>query len=173
MRSDQPTRIAPAPTALRDSLWLRLLDSLGPGGVLQKTIEWSLLLNQVPKELGGGAAALENRTVDEFELLRSRIDAGSPCPIGLVISNTDIWYQHQILVHGYEITGPDQATLYVYDSNSPSQFGSTTHGEVTLDFRGQTWWPPRHTAAHHSPGSTAANMRRRPRSEARRRTASS
>src|SRR5512132_1266292 len=60
--SDQPARTAPAPTAIRNLLWQRLLDSLGPGGVLQKTIEWSVLMNQVPKELGGGAEGLRNRT---------------------------------------------------------------------------------------------------------------
>ena len=135
---DQPPRNAPAPTALRDLIWKRLLDSLGPGGVLQRTLEWSLILNQVPKEVGGGATGLKNRTLLEWDRIRGHIDAGRPWPIGLVYANTDVWYQHQILVYGYENTGANQGTLFVYDNNSPSQFGAQGHSEVTLDFRGQT-----------------------------------
>jgi len=135
---DRPARNAPVPTALRDSLWRRLLDSLGPGGVLNRTLEWSLLLNQIPKELGGGAEGLKNRTLQEWDLIRSHIDAGRPWPIGLVYANTDVWNQHQILVYGYENTGANQGKLFVYDSNSPSQFGNEGHSEVTLDFRGPT-----------------------------------
>jgi hypothetical protein len=135
---DQPARTATASAALRNSIWLRLLDSLGPGEVLKRTIEWSLLLNQVPKEFSGGAEGLKNRTLAEWDLLRSRIDAGSPCPIGLIDSNTDIWYQHQILVFGYENTSPGTGVLLVYDNNSPFQFGQTGLERIHLDFRGST-----------------------------------
>jgi hypothetical protein len=136
--ADQPARTAVPPLAIRNSIWQRLLDSLGPGGVLQRTVEWSLLLNQIPKEFSGGAEGLRNRTLAEWDRLRSRIDSGTPWPIGLVMSNTDIWFQHQMLVYGYENTGPGQGTLFVYDNNSPFQFGDTGHGQVTLDFRGST-----------------------------------
>ena len=134
--SDQPARTAVAPTAIRNSIWQRLLDSLGPGGVLQRTLEWSLLLNQVPKEFSGGAEGLRNRTLNEWDVLRSHIDSGTPWPIGLVCSNTDVWYQHQILVYGYEDTGPNQGQLFVYDNNNPFQYGSVGHEVITLDFRG-------------------------------------
>ena len=103
--SDQPARNAPVPTALRNLLWRRLLDSLGPGGVLNRTLEWSLLLNQIPKEIGGGAEGLKNRTLLEWDKIRGHIDAGRPWPIGLVMTNRDVWDQHQILVYGYENTG--------------------------------------------------------------------
>ena len=136
--ADQPARTAPAPSALRNSIWLRLLDSLGLGGVLQRTLEWSLLLNQIPRQFSGGAEGLRDRTLVEWDLLRSRIDAGTPWPVGLVFSNRDVWDQHQILVYGYQITAPGQATMFVYDNNSPFQFGATSHHEVTLDFRGPT-----------------------------------
>jgi len=135
---DWPARTAPAPTAIRDLIWRRLLDSLGPGGVLNRTLEWSLLLNQVPKVLGGGAEGLKNKTLLEWDLIRSHIDAGRPWPIGLVYANTDVWYQHQILVYGYENTGANQGKLFVYDNNSPSQFGEEGHSEVTLNFLGPT-----------------------------------
>lgn len=140
---DQPARIAPVPTAIRDLIWRRLLDSLGPGGVLKRTLEWSILLNQVPKEFGGGAEGLKNRTLLEWHMIRSHIDAGRPWPIGLVITNRDVWDQHQILVYGYENTGLNQGKLFIYENNIPSQFGSEQHRELTLDFRGPTLIAPR------------------------------
>jgi hypothetical protein len=136
--NDQPARTAPAPTAVRNALWQRLLDSLGPGGVLQKTIEWSILLNQVRAWMGGGGAALRNRTRQEWDRVRGHIDAGQAWPIGLVCTGRDVWFQHQVLVYGYENTGPDRGKLFVYENNSPSQFGSTHHHEIALDFSGPT-----------------------------------
>ena len=117
--SDQPARTAVAPTAIRNSIWQRLLDSLGPGGVLQRTLEWSLLLNQVPKEFSGGAEGLRNRTLNEWDLLRSHIDSGTPWPIGLVCSNTDVWYQHQILVYGYEDHRPESGEALCLRQQQP------------------------------------------------------
>src|SRR5205814_2423998 len=61
-RDDQPGRTTPAATAIRNSIWTRLLDSLMPGGVLRKTIEWSIRLNQIPAFAGGGPAAIKNLT---------------------------------------------------------------------------------------------------------------
>jgi hypothetical protein len=137
--TDQPGRIGVAPAAIRNSIWTRLIDSLVPGGVLQKTIEWSIRLNQIPAFLGGGAAGLKNLTLPQWDLLRSHIDAGRPWPIGLVYTNRDIWFQHQILAYGYENTGTNQGKLYVYDPNTPSQIGDNRHAsEVRLDFRGPT-----------------------------------
>jgi hypothetical protein len=136
--NDQPPRTTVAPTAIRDSLWARLLDSLVVGGVLKRTFDWSMLLNQVPTWFGGGAEGLKDRTLPEWNLIRSHIDAGRPWPIGLIYTGRDLWNQHQILAYGYENTGTDQGKLFVYDSNAPSQFGKTDHSEVTLDFRGAT-----------------------------------
>jgi hypothetical protein len=134
--SDHPTRASANTAANRNMIWLRLLDSLQSGGALQKTVEWSLLLNQVPAGLGGGAGKLLSFTKGEWVILRSRIDNGQPCPIGLVYTKRNIWDQHQILVYGYEVTGPDTGLLYVYDSNEPSQYGNIGHSKVTLDFSG-------------------------------------
>jgi hypothetical protein len=139
---DRPARTATASAAIRNVLWQRLLDSLGPGGVLQKTLEWSFLLNQVPVWLGGGAEGLKNRTRLEWDLLRRHIDAGRPWPIGLIISTRDVWDQHQILVYGYENTGPNKGKIFVYDSNKPHQFGSGAHHEVSLNFEGPTLIAP-------------------------------
>ncbi|MBP5987163.1 MAG: hypothetical protein KA538_08245 [Azonexus sp.] len=137
-RNDQPQRTAPAPAAIRASLWERLLDSLTHGDVLRRTIEWSIFLNQVPTWFGGGAEGLKARTIPEWDTVRRHIDAGRPWPIGLIYTNRSVWSQHQVLVYGYENTGVSQGKLYVYDSNAPSQFADESHSEITLDFRGTT-----------------------------------
>jgi len=121
--TDQPARTGVAPAAIRNSIWSRLLDSLGPGGVLWKTIEWSLRLNQLPAFAGGGAAGIKNLTMPEWDLIRRHIDAGRPWPIGLIYNKRDLWDQHQILVYGYENTGTNQGKLFVYDNNAPAQYG--------------------------------------------------
>ena len=68
--------------------------------------------------------------------MKSTIDSGRVCPIGLVYNGRDVWDQHQILVYGYEDTNDGKGTLFVYDSNSPHQYGDTRHDTVTLDFTG-------------------------------------
>ena len=50
--------------------------------------------------------------------------AAGPCPIGLIFTTRDIWFQHQILVYGYDII-PNGARLHVYDSYFPHAFGET------------------------------------------------
>jgi hypothetical protein len=140
--NDHPGRAGPVPAAIRDALWARLLDSLVPGNVLRKTLEWSLILNQIPTELGGGAQELRNRTLLEWNLLKNHIDAGRPWPIGLVITGRDVWSQHQILVYGYRETGVNQGDLFVYENNLPSSFGDPSHRVVPLDFRGPTLVAP-------------------------------
>jgi hypothetical protein len=132
---DQPTRASASGTLLRDYIWSRLLHSLVQGGALQRTLEWSLILNQVPAPIGG-ATVLKNRSATEWNKLKGAIDAGLPCPIGLVYSGRDVWDQHQILAYGYEDPGNGTGTLYVYDCNYPMQFGDTNHSIVSLDFTG-------------------------------------
>lgn len=63
---DQPTRISAASTAVRNMIWARLLDSLNGGGVLEETIEWSLILNVIPAWLGGGAGSILQATKQEW-----------------------------------------------------------------------------------------------------------
>ncbi len=136
--NDQPTRAMPAGVVLRDYIWGRLLNSLVQGGALNRTLEWSLLLNQVPSPIGG-AGALRSRTASEWNKVKGFIDAGVPCPIGLVYSGRNVWDQHQILVYGYEDPGNGTGTMYVYDSNTPMQYGAADDPScytVTLDFTG-------------------------------------
>jgi len=153
--SDQPAR-GTAVSPLRDKIWARLLDSLGTGGVLNRTLEWSLILNQLPAWAGGGVAGLLNRTRAEWDRVRSHIDAGQPWPIGLIYTGRDVWFQHQILVYGYEVTGANTGKLYVYDSNAPSQYRERfTKCEITLDFSGPSLVA---TSPSDGPGSMLAGF---------------
>src|SRR5215831_10989409 len=122
--NDRPMRTNAVQSAVRNTLWRRLIDSLISGGALEKTIEWSLLLNQVPPQLGGGPKALLSLTAKEWPKIKASIDAGQPCPIGLVYNSRQIWEQHQILVYGYDLHS-NGARLYVYDSYFPHEFGET------------------------------------------------
>jgi hypothetical protein len=122
--NDHPMRTAPSSGKVRDMIWKRLLTSLTAGGCLQQTIEWSLVLNQLPPALGGGGGTLLSWTTKEWPIIKATIDSGKPCPIGLLYTTRDIWYQHQILVYGYDII-PNGARLHVYDSYFPHKLGET------------------------------------------------
>ena len=116
--SDQPAPPNAIQSAVRSMIWGRLLDSLSSGGCMKNTILWSLVLNQLPPVMGGGGGTLQSWTVQEWIKIKVSIDAGNPCPIGLIYNKRDIWDQHQILVYGYEDFGTG-GRLYVYDNNSP------------------------------------------------------
>jgi PASTA domain-containing protein len=145
-QGDQPTRTGPASTPVRDMLWERLIHSLTSGDVLMRTLEWSLLLNQIPEPLGGRSVLLR-RTLEEWEILKSHIRAGRPWPLGLVYTDRGVWDQHQVVAYGYEenTDGSGTARIYVYDCNAPHVYGQTDRhttncGEhpsiITLNFRG-------------------------------------
>jgi hypothetical protein len=109
-------------------------DSFGAGCVLRRTLEWSLLLNQVPDVFGGGPFALQEQTITEWNTLRARIQAGQPCPIGLIYTNRPIWDQHQVLVYGYEAAAIPSTggALYIYDPNAPHAYGDTGNDFITF-----------------------------------------
>jgi len=50
-RFGQPQHTPASQAAVRDMIWQRLIDSLTTGGALSKTLEWSLILNQIPEVL--------------------------------------------------------------------------------------------------------------------------
>jgi hypothetical protein len=66
-----------------------------------------------------------------FPAVMARIDAGQPCPLGLVMIKsllpTDLGHNHQVMAYAYQLEG-GRATIWVYDPNS---LGSN---EVTLSF---------------------------------------
>ena len=61
------------------------------------------------------------RTIrQEWPSIKSKLDAGHPCPLGLVrIKSSDIsklGENHQVLAYGYDLVG-DDLTLNIYDPN--------------------------------------------------------
>lgn len=98
-----------------------------------------------------GPHGISWRTIKEsMPEIRSTIDAGHPCPLGLVCSrSTDprmLGENHQVLAWGYEDQGA-VATLYIYDPNEPNR------DDVTLTF--ETTKPQDTTDFHYSlPGRT-------------------
>lgn len=80
----------------------------------------------------GGASALLKRTLDEWPLLKKRLDDEAACPIGLLFDHkTNLWDQHQVLAIGYTDSGLGTATLSIWD-NKDGANGET----LELDFRG-------------------------------------
>jgi len=138
--NDQPMRGTAGQATLRDTIWMRLLASLTGGGALQETLTWSLILNQLPPLFGGGGSTLCQLTATEWTKVKASIDAGNPCPIGLIYTTRDVWDQHQILVYGYDQLPGNSARLYVYDNNNPHDFGETgfdpTKDFLTFDLSG-------------------------------------
>ncbi len=137
--ADQPGRTNATQAVLRNMIWSRLLDSLTGGGAIQNPILWSLIHNQVPSLIGGGAGKLKAMTAAELPKIKATIDSGNPCPIGLIYTTRDIWDQHQILVYGYDDFG-SHGNLYVYDNNDPHSFGDAGHTSksdvLTFDLSG-------------------------------------
>lgn len=56
----------------------------------------------------------------EWPAIKKKLDAGHPCPLGLVRVQTDdvkrLGENHQVLAYGYDLVG-DDLTLYIYDPN--------------------------------------------------------
>jgi hypothetical protein len=129
---DQPLR-GTSGEPVRVMVWNRLMDSLTSGGVLSRTIEWMLRLNTVPGFFGGGAGWLNDRTAEEWEVLKRYIDQGQPWPIALVGDTLAAWSQHQILVYGYEDSGTTKV-MYVYDPNDPHDYGTTADTRYEFSF---------------------------------------
>lgn len=60
----------------------------------------------------------------EWPMVRGDIEAGHPCPLGLVrVKSADpfeLKKNHQVLAYGYDLAGSD-LTLYLYDPNLPDR----------------------------------------------------
>lgn len=80
----------------------------------------------------GGPGPLLNKTKDEWQTIKAKLDEQAAWPIGLIFGNeTSPFEQHQVLAIGYEDTGLGTATLKIWDNrdgNSPR--------DMVLDFRG-------------------------------------
>lgn len=115
--SDTPNSDDPADKAMRDYLWRRQMESLGPNA--PKLLAWMLMLHSGLPFTGPGW--LLGRTRQELATLRGHIERNEPWPICLIGASPSPFNNHQVLAIGYESAGPDQATVYVYDMNGPGQ----------------------------------------------------
>jgi hypothetical protein len=101
----------PAPgTPLFRYLVRRLIDSWHlPGGPL------AYLARMAPWWPGG-----QPSVVDEWRVVQADLDAGRPCPLGLVrirsANPLDLGKNHQVLAYGYQLGG-SALRLHVYDPN--------------------------------------------------------
>jgi hypothetical protein len=111
----QQERVPDRRAALYRYLYRRQLDSFTPlGEPVLRFQRWMDMPEDAP--LGTW-----QRTMAEFERLRSLFDAGVPiAPIGLVYSGRGepLWENHQVLAYGYAET-PQGFDLHVYDPNYP------------------------------------------------------
>jgi hypothetical protein len=123
---DQPSRDTPEGTVLRDYLWARLLDSVLANGVT--ILSWMAILH-IP--FLGGAQWLRDRSKEQFQAVKARIDGlQQPVPLALIGTTLNPFDNHQVLCYGYDDPGDGTGTLLVYDNNSPDK-----EAHIGLDFR--------------------------------------
>lgn len=116
----------PVDKAVRDYLWKRQLESLGPNASVLLT--WMMMLHlPVP---GAGPLWLRDRTREQFNNLFSFLKHG-PWPLCLIGASTSPFNNHQVLAVGAVSNGDWTGTIYLYDSNGPGK-----EQTITLDLRG-------------------------------------
>lgn len=132
--ADQPTRKTPKGAMLRSYLWQRLFDSFTVGGAAAHTLAFMAALHLTPRRwpFRGGESKLLALSKRHWNRLQDHIDAGDPCPIGLVGTTKDPFTNHQVLAIGYDDGGDGKGKIYVYDMNCPG--GEQT---IHLDFTGE------------------------------------
>ena len=107
-------------TPLRNYLWKRQIDSLVRD--LDPFLAWLVFLHYIPSfwPFGGGAGWLLDKTQQEWQVLKAKLDTGVPVPLGLVRNTTNVFENHQVLAIGYEAAGP-KGTIWLYEPNYPDQ----------------------------------------------------
>lgn len=125
--NDIPDSDSPTDKPLRDYLWRRQMESLGPNAPV--LLSWMAMLH-LPLPFAGPGYLLK-RTREEFANLKTHLDINHPRPICLIGSSKSPFNNHQVLAIGYDDPGDGTATLYLYDMNAPG------HEQIIkLDFRG-------------------------------------
>jgi hypothetical protein len=107
-----------AGSPLFDYIVRRLFDSFNPPGGVARYYSWML----TPDGSGPGRRSPTRRTiVDEWPLIKSDLDSGRPCPLGLVTVRSAnpalLGRNHQVLASGYRQIG-QRLTIDVYDPNT-------------------------------------------------------
>ena len=101
----------------------RLIDSWDlPTGVL-KYLSWMNTPDGDSRVLAIPRRGVWRRTLeDEWPDVRSELDAGRLCPLGLVTVESrnpmDLGANHQVLAYGYDLDDDSHLTLHVYDPNT-------------------------------------------------------
>jgi hypothetical protein len=127
-------RLTKAPrsgTRMHRYLYRRAMDTFGSfGESLLKVAGWM----RIPE---GGVTGSCKRTLDEFNLIRSRLDAQHAVVLALVYVGADtlpnllkqIWNNHQVLAHSWTQAAQDAVELQVYDPNYPLRDDVVIRGE--------------------------------------------
>jgi hypothetical protein len=112
---------------LRTFIIDRLIDSYNlPDGVAPYVTFMSARYPDHDGELLATIGKLHSRAAvlarSTFPKVKASVDAGYPCPLGLVMVQSDdladLKHQHQVLAYAYQVRGT-LATMWVYDPNSP------------------------------------------------------
>ena len=118
-----PSRIPPVPPSgspLFTNMTFRLFNSFNvPDGVYDYLTYMDPLYGDSDNLIDNGRAWVMAHV--QWPQIKAVIDAGHPCPIGLVMVKSllpfDLGENHQVLVYGYKLAG-NTLTLRVYDPNS-------------------------------------------------------
>jgi len=112
----------PGALKLRNYIFSRFSDSWASGGVLHTMLQWFVILNTIPSDLGGGGPAVQSLCKPEWVKLAGLLDLGKPQPIALIFDTWNIFDNHQLIAYGYggdPFSGP--AYINVYDNRVPDQ----------------------------------------------------
>jgi hypothetical protein len=124
---DQPSRDTPSGRVLRDYLWGRLVAAIEPNA---PTLLQCLVALKLPG--AGGAEWLRDRTREQWQHLTSAMPVtGDPVPLAVVGTNTSPLQHQQVLAIGFDDTGNDTGSLYLYDANLPDDVA-----RIDFDLRG-------------------------------------
>lgn len=122
-----PDSDAPEDKVVRDYLWKRQLESLGPNASVLLT--WMMMLHlPVP---GAGPTWLRDRSREQFNNLFAFLKHG-PWPLCLIGSSTSPFNNHQVLAIGAVSNGDWTGTISLYDSNCPG-----SESTIAIDLRGE------------------------------------
>ncbi|MBF0225157.1 MAG: carboxypeptidase regulatory-like domain-containing protein [Desulfobacterales bacterium] len=102
-------------TPLHQYIYWRQINSFGKKGeFISKFAKWM----DMPD---GTSVGTQKKTYDEFEEIRSLLDAGNLVPLGLVKVKTGamLWKNHQVLAYGYVAISDDLIHIKIYDPNAP------------------------------------------------------